>query len=396
MPLSGIRVLELGQLIAGPMCGMMLSSFGAEVIKVEPPKKGDPMREWRRMKGDTSLWWYGISRNKKSLTLDLRKEEAQEIIREIVSQDTDVIIENFRPGKLEEWGLGYEQLKKINPKLVLARLSGWGQTGPYSERPGFASVAEGIGGLRYLTGEPGRPPIRSSISLGDTVSGLYAVIGIMNALYHRDAHSGEGQVVDVAIYESVFNLLESSLSEFKHDGHIRERTGSSLPGIVPSNTYKTKDEKFLIIGGNNDSIFKRLMTAVGRKDMADRQDLASNQGRVEATEEIDQALGQWASQTDLKQALEILNDASVPAGPIMSIADICKDPHYHSREMFEEHSFEDESTVTIPRVAPILSGTPAKTKWLGPKLGEHNQEILGELLGKTLEDIESLKSKKII
>jgi len=390
-------VLEMGQLIAAPFAGSMLAGFGAEVIKVEPPLKGDPMRTWRKMKGDTSLWWSSISRNKKSITVDLRQEQGQRIIRELVEKEVDIVVENFRPGRLEEWGLGYEDLKSLNPRLIMVRVSGWGQDGPYSDRPGFASVAEGVAGLRYLTGEPGRPPVRTGISLGDTLAGLHAVIGAMNAVYERDVGgSGQGQLVDTAIYESVFNVMESLLPEFDYLGHVRERSGARLGGIVPSNTYQCRDGKFIIIGGNNDAIFKRFMNAIGREDLAGDPALERNPGRVKEEEKIDSAINEFTSTHSFEEVYECLSKADVPVGPINSIEDIVSDPQFIARDMFEKVSLENGEDLKIPRMVPKLERTPAKTNWAGPKLGEHNQEILVERLGYSESEFKELQKNKIV
>ena len=400
--LEGMKVLELGQLIAAPFAGSMLAGFGAEVIKVEPPSKGDPMRTWRKMRGDTSLWWSSISRNKKSITVDLRQEEGQQIIRKLVESQVDIVIENFRPGRLEEWGLGYEDLKRLNPRLIMVRVSGWGQDGPYANRPGFASVAEGVAGLRYLTGEPGRPPVRTGISLGDTLAGLHAVIGLMNAIYERDigasneGGSGKGQLVDAAIYESVFNVMESLLPEYDYMGHVRERSGAKLGGIVPSNTYQCSDGKYIIIGGNNDAIFKRLMTAVGRQDLADSPSLDQNHGRVKEEEKIDSVINSFTSSHSFEEVYKKLSEADVPVGPINSIEDIVKDPQFIARNMFEKVKLGEGEEMAMPRMVPKLERTPAKTNWPGPKLGEHNQEILLERLGYSEEEIENLIAKKVL
>jgi formyl-CoA transferase len=387
--LEGVRVLELGQLIAGPFAGSMLASFGAEVIKVEPPGTGDPMRSWRMLHEGTSLWWYSIARNKKSITLDLRKERARALLRQLVAR-CDIVIENFRPGRLEEWGLGYAELAAHNPGLIMVRVSGWGQGGPYAHRPGFASVAEGIGGLRYLTGDPDRPPVRTGVSIGDSIAALHAVIGALVALQHR-SRSGRGQVVDTAIYESVFNMLESLLPEYTFSGHVRERSGAKLAGIVPSNTYRCRDGKYVIIGGNGDSIFQRLMRAVGRRDLADDPRLAHNPGRVQHEAEIDAAIGEYTSQHDYEVVFAALEAAEVPAGPINSIADIARDPQFLARGMFEQVVLPDGKPLGIPAVVPKLSETPGETRWIGPTLGEHNDEIYGQLLGLTEVERASLR-----
>lgn len=392
--LEGVRVLELGQLIAGPFAGSMLASFGAEVIKVEPPLAGDPMRSWRMMHEGTSLWWYGIARNKKSITLDLRKPRATELLRDLIGR-CDIVIENFRPGRMEEWGLGYEELAKQHPSLIMVRVSGWGQTGPYASRPGFASVAEGIGGLRYLVGEPDRPPVRTGVSIGDSIAALHAVIGALTALHHRE-RTGQGQVVDTAIYESVFNMLESLLPEFDFFGQVRERSGPKLAGIVPSSTYRCKDGKYVIIGGNGDSIFQRLMSAIGRSDLAHDPRLAHNPGRVTHEAEIDLAIEAYTRQHDYAQVFAALEAAEVPAGPIHSIADIARDPQYLARGMFEQVQLPDGRPLKIPAVVPKLSATPGSTEWIGPPLGAHNQEIYQGLLGLSEQECDALRAASVI
>jgi crotonobetainyl-CoA:carnitine CoA-transferase CaiB-like acyl-CoA transferase len=377
--LQGVRVLELGQLIAGPFAGALLAAFGAEVIKVEPPEAGDPMRGWRMRHDGTSLWWYSIARNKKSITLDLRDPRAPALLKQLV-QKSDILLENFRPGRMEEWGLGYDVLSREQPGLIMVRVSGWGQDGPYAARPGFASVAEGIGGLRYLIGDADRPPVRTGVSIGDSIAALHAVIGALTALHHRDK-TGRGQVVDAAIYESIFQMLESVLPEYDFYGHVRERTGAKLAGIVPTNTYRCRDGKYVIIGGNGDSIFQRLMRAAGRPDLALDPRLASNPGRVQHEAEIDQVIEAFTLQHDFDEVLSVLQAADVPAGPIYSIADIARDPQYLARQMFESVVLPDGRDLKIPAMVPKLSETPAKTEWIGPTLGEHNDEVYGGLLG---------------
>jgi crotonobetainyl-CoA:carnitine CoA-transferase CaiB-like acyl-CoA transferase len=392
--LQGVRILELGQLLAGPFASSLLASYGAEVIKVEPPGTGDPMRGWRMRHEGTSLWWYSIARNKKSVTLDLRDARAPALIKRLVAQ-CDIVIENFRPGRMEEWGLGYDELSQVRPGLIMVRISGWGQDGPYAARPGFASVAEGVGGLRHLIGDPDRPPVRTGVSLGDTLAGLHAVIGTLTALHHREK-TGRGQVVDAAIYESVFQMLESVLPEYDFFGHVRERTGAKLAGIVPTNTYRCRDGKYIIIGGNGDSIFQRLMRAAGRPDMANDPRLADNPGRVKHEAEIDDAIGAFTAQHDFDTVIALLREADVPAGPIYSIADIVRDPQYLARNMFESITLPDGKPLKIPAVVPKLSETPAKTEWPGPTLGEHNAEVYGGLLG--IEDgvIAEMKASGLI
>src|SRR5690606_26231897 len=324
-PLEGVRVLELGSLVAAPYAGKIFSEFGAEVIKVEQPKTGDPLRNWRVMHGDTSVWWYVQARNKKSITVNLREEKGQEIVKRLV-KEADVVLENFKPGTLEKWNLGYEELKKINPSIILTRVSGYGQTGPYKHKPGFGSVAEAIGGLRYLTGYPDRPPVRTGVAIGDMIAGLYAVIGTLMAL--RARHNSEdriGQIVDVALYESVFSMLEGMIPEYHRTGQIRQRSGTTLPRIAPTHTYECNDRNHLVIGGNGDSIFKRLMTAIGREDIANDPMYAMNQGRVENVEFLDEVIESWTKQHTLKEAQRILDEAQVPVGPIYTIKEIAED-----------------------------------------------------------------------
>lgn len=390
-PLAGIKVLEFGTLIAGPFCSRMLAEFGAEVIKIESPDGGDPIRQWRVLKDGTSLWWSVQARNKKSLTLNMKDPRGQAIARRL-ALDADVIIENYRPGILEKWQLGFDDLKKDNPATIMVRLSGYGQTGPMKDQPGFGAIGESMGGMRYVSGHPDRPPVRIGISIGDSVAALHGVIGAMMALRHRDATggrwngktgpdcaSGQGQMVDVALYEAVFNMMESLVPEFDYAGVVRERTGGALPGIVPSNTYTTGDGQNIVIAGNSDAIFRRLMTAIGRDDMADDPQLARNDGRVPRTVEIDEAIQDWCSQHNIEAALATLKAADVPVGKIYSVQDMMTDPQFLARRMFEEHRFADGTPIKMPAVTPKLSETPGGTFWLGPKLGEHNQEILSAL-----------------
>ncbi len=394
-PLDGVRVLEMGQLIAGPFAGCVLAYFGAEVIKIEPPGSGDALRNWRVLKRGTSLWWRSIGRNKKSVSINLRSEQGRDIVKRLAAR-SDVLIENFRPGTLEKWGLDPDALKAENPKLIVARVSGYGQTGPYAERPGFASVCEGFGGFRYINGFPGQPPVRPNLSLGDTLAGLHAVIGVLLALVHRGAGgSGRGQVVDVAIYESVYNMLEAVVPEFDGAGIIREPSGSTLTGIVPTNTYLCADGRYVIIGGNGDSIFRRLMTAAGRPEMAADPRLADNAGRVAHQREVDEAIAAWTGILDSRQVLETLERAEVPCGPIYNVADMLEDPQFNARGMFEKVTV-DEFELKIPAISPILEDSPGRTEWAGPELGAHNGEILRERLGLADEEIERLKSEGII
>ncbi|MBE3596962.1 MAG: CoA transferase [Hydrogenibacillus sp.] len=394
LPLEGVRVLELGTLIAGPFASRILAEFGAEVIKIEAPNGGDPLRTWRLLHNGTSLWWYVQARNKKSVTVDLKSAKGQEIVRRLV-KDTDIVIENFRPGTLEKWNLGWETLSAINPDLIMVRVSGYGQSGPYRNRPGFGSIGEAMGGLRYITGYPDRPPVRVGISIGDAIAALYGVIGALTALYHLRVNKGKGQYVDVALYEAVFSLMESMLPEYSLYGHVRERTGSVLPGITPSNTYRTRDGQYVVIGGNADSIFKRLMRAIGRDDLADDPTLSTNSGRVPRAEEIDAAIAAWTEAHDLNEVLKMLEEAEVPAGKIYSIADIARDPHYQARGMLEEAVLDDGRKLMIPGIVPKLSLTPGETRWLGPKLGAHTAEVLTRL-GYSPEEQRQLKEEGVI
>jgi formyl-CoA transferase len=373
-PLKGIRVIELGTLIAAPFCSRILAEFGAEVIKIESPEGGDQLRQWRKIYEGTSLWWYVQARNKKSLTVNLRVAEGQEIVRKL-AVDADIVIENFRPGALEKWNIGWEQLSNINPRLIMVRLSGYGQTGPDRDKPGFGVIGESMGGMRYVTGYPDRPPVRLGISIGDSIAALYGVIGAMMALQHRHA-SGRGQMVDVALYEAVFSMMESMLPEFDVLGFVRERAGNALPGIVPSNTYPTRDGKFVIIGANNDAIFKRLMNAMARADLAGDPQLATNAGRVPRTAEIDGAIGAWTAAHDLDGVLSALDAVDVPAAKVYDVADIVKDAQYLARGMIEQHTLPDGRPVKLPGIVPKLSATPGATEWIGPGLGEHTAEIL--------------------
>ncbi|MEZ2721138.1 CaiB/BaiF CoA transferase family protein [Paenalcaligenes hominis] len=376
-PLSDIRVLELGQLIAGPFAAKILAEFGAEVIKVEPPKTGDPLRKWRLLHKGTSVWWAVQSRNKQSLALDLRQKEAQDIIKQLITE-CDVLIENFKPGTLEQWGLGWADLEKINPKLIMLRVSGYGQTGPYKDRPGFGLVGEAMGGLRHLSGEPGRAPVRVGISIGDSLSALHGVIGVLLALRQRDK-DGLGQYIDVALYESVFNMMESLLPEYSVFNEIRQPAGSALPGITPSNAYLSKDNKYALIAGNGDSIFQRLAQAMNRPDLAQNPLYAHNDGRAQHASEIDQAIAQWASRYTLDELLQILHEHRVPAGRVYDIEDIYHDPHYQARNMIVQTELDDGTPVAVPGVVPKLSRTPGEINSKAPRLGQHTTQILSEL-----------------
>ncbi|WP_322066347.1 CaiB/BaiF CoA transferase family protein [Burkholderia ubonensis] len=376
-PLAGVKVLEFGTLIAGPFASRLFAEFGAEVIKIEDPNGGDPLRKWRKLHpetGGTSLWWSVQARNKKSVTLNLKSDAGKTIARQL-ARDADIVIENFRPGLLEKLGLGYDVLSAENPGLVMVRLSGYGQTGPYRDRPGFGAIAESMGGLRHITGYPDLPPPRIGISIGDSIAALHGVIGAMMALHHRNVNGGAGQVVDVALYEAVFNMMESVVPEYGVYGMVRERTGASLPGIVPSNTYACRDGS-IVIGGNSDPIFKRLMKAIERDDLADDPALARNDGRVPRTQEIDDAIAAWLAPRTIDEALAVLNAADVPAGRIYSVADMFTDPQFVARQMIQRFKLADGTDIPLPNVTPKLSGTPGETRWLGPELGEHTDEVL--------------------
>ena len=395
-PLAGMRVLEMGQLLAGPFAGHVLAYFGAEVIKVEPPDKGDAIRSWRLLDaGGTSHWWRSLGRNKTCITLNLYTARGRAIARQLADR-ADVLIENFRPGTMEKWGLGPDDLKATNPGLIYARISGYGQTGPYASRPGFASVCEGIGGFRYLNGFPGQPPVRPNLSMGDTLAGMHAVLGILMAYIHRvKPGSGQGQVVDVAIYEAVFNMLEAVVPEYDGAGAVREPSGSTLTGIVPTNTYLCRDGKYVIIGGNGDSIFKRLMHTLGRPDMAEDARLAGNAGRVQHEREIDDAITAWTSSLDAQDVLRQLEAASVPSGPIYNVEDMVADPHFQARGLFEE-VYIDGNPLKIPALVPKLSETPGGTSWPGPAVGAHNDEVFKDLLGMSDDEVASLRQAGII
>ncbi len=397
-PLDGIRVLELGQLIAGPFAGTILGYFGAEVIKVEPPGAGDPVRTWRGMEDGVSLWWHSLGRNKKCVSIDLRKEEGRALVRRLALK-SDVVLESFRPGTLERWGLGPEAIREKNPRVIYVRVSGYGQTGPYSQKPGYASVCEGFGGFRYVTGFPERPPVRPNLSLGDSLAGVHAALGVMMALYHRDRGTtgpvGFGQDVDVAIYESVFNMMEAIVPEYDRLGLVREREGSKLNGIVPSNTYRCADGQYVIIGGNGDSIYKRLMQAAGRPDMASDPKYASNTGRVAHEAEVDGAIAAWTATLPAAEVMRRLAAADVPVGPLYSARDIALDPHYAAREMLEEVEVGGRP-LKIPAIVPKLTDTPGRTDWPGPSVGAHNAEVLGGLLGLGHEEIDRLAREGVL
>lgn len=390
-PLAGLKVVELGQLIAGPFAAKTLADFGADVVKIEPPQGGDPLRQWRLLHEGTSVWWQVQSRNKKSVALDLRQPEARDIVRRLIDE-CDVLVENFKPGVMEGWGLSYEELSRTNPKLIMLRISGYGQTGPYKDRPGFGVVAEAMGGLRHLTAEPGRVPVRVGVSIGDTLASLHGVIGVLMALHHRQ-RSGRGQVIDVALYEAVFNCMESLLPEYSAFGAVREPAGSALPGIAPSNAYACADG-WVLVAGNGDSIFKRLMNAIGRDDLAGDPALAGNAGRVARVEEIDAAIGAFTAPRSVVEVLAMLNAAQVPAGRIYTARDIAEDPHYRAREMIESVTTSQGLRLDVPGIVPKLSATPGCISRPAPALGEDTETVLREI-GVTPEQLCALKERGI-
>jgi formyl-CoA transferase len=391
--LAALKVLELGQLIAGPFAAKTLGDFGAEVIKIEPPGAGDPLRKWRLLKDGTSVWWQVQSRNKRSVALDLKQPAAQDIVRRLATE-SDVLIENFRPGAMEGWGLGPDELLRLNPRLIMLRISGYGQTGPYRDKPGFGVVAEAMSGLRHLTAEPGRVPVRVGVSIGDTLAALHGVIGILLALQERQ-RSGQGQVIDVALYEAVFNCMESLLPEYSAFGAVRGPAGSALPGIAPSNAYRCKDAGYALIAGNGDSIFKRLMTVIGRPELGADPELADNAGRVAHVEKIDEAIGQWAAQRTVDEVLAALDAVAVPAGRIYTIADIAADPHYKARDMLDEVRMDDGSMLAVPGIVPKLSRTPGSHRRNAPGIGQDTDAVLREM-GLTPEQIKILKDQGIV
>jgi crotonobetainyl-CoA:carnitine CoA-transferase CaiB-like acyl-CoA transferase len=394
-PLDGFRVIEVGQLLAGPFASSMLAYFGAEVIKVEPPGTGDPIRTWRIVRDGTSLWWHSLGRNKKCVTVNLRTTKGRDIVRQLALK-ADCIIENFRPGTMEKWGLGPDELRNANPGLIYARISGYGQTGPYASRTGFASVCEGVGGFRYVNGFPGEAPVRPNLSIGDTLAGIHAVIGVLLACVHRFKDPGHrGQVVDSAIYEAVFNLLEGVVPEYSGAGVVREPSGSTLTGIVPTNTYPCRDGKHVIIGGNGDSIFKRLMVAIGQPAMAEDAKYADNAKRVVHEKELDAVISAWTAAHDADDVLAIMEKVDVPAGPIYSVADMFEDEHFRARGLFQQVEINGKP-LQIPAMMPLMSDTPGGTDWPGPAIGAHNDEVFRELLGFTPEQLDALRGEGVI
>lgn len=397
-PLAGVRVVEFGTLIAGPFCSRILAEFGAEVIKIETPGEGDPLRKWRKLyptgEGETSLWWFVQGRNKQSVTLNLKHPEGIEIARKLV-RDADIVVENFRPGVMEKLGLGWDALSAINPGLVMVRLSGFGQTGPMASQPGFGAIGESMGGLRYVTGFADRPPVKTGISIGDSIAALWGALGALMALRHREVKGGTGQIVDVALYEAVFAMMESLVPEFDVFGFVRERTGNVMPGITPSNTHTTIDGKHLIVGANGDAIFKRLMRAIGRVDLADDPQLGSNAGRDARAEEIYGVIDAWVAGSDEETVLLTAAEAQVPASRIYSAADMFTDPQFLVRQMLETVQLPDGKDFRIPGIVPKLSRTPGGTRWIGPALGEHTEQVLGRL-GYPPEEIVRLRSDGVI
>lgn len=393
-PLSGIKVIEIGTLIAAPFAARLMAEFGADVIKIESMGQGDPLRKWRKLHEGTSLWWYLQSRNKKSLALDLKSSEGLDLIKQLLG-DADVLIENLRPGGLEKLGLGWDVLHALNPKLTLVRISGYGQTGPYRDRPGFGAIGEAMGGIRYTTGNPESPPARVGVSLGDSLASLHGVIGALMSLLRVKTGQGEGQIVDVSLAESVFNVMESLVPEYDMLGHVRERSGGALPGIAPSNTYPTADGAYVVIAGNSDPIYRRLMHAIGRADLADAPELAHNDGRAAQSAVLDAAITHWTSSQPIDRVLSALEAAEVPAGRIYSVADIVSDPHYQARDMLLDAQLPGGVSVKMPGIVPKLSQTPGGVNWQGPALGQHTDEILGNL-GLGGADIQRLRASGVV
>ncbi len=391
--LQGLRVVEMGQLIAGPFAGKTLGDFGADVVKIEAPGSGDPLRNWRMIQDGTSVWWQVQSRNKRSIALDLRQKDGQDIARALIAE-ADVLIENFRPGTLEGWGMSHEELSKTNPGLIMLRISGYGQTGPYRDLPGFGVIGEAMGGLRHLTGEPGRVPVRCGISIGDTLAALHGTIGVLTALYHRKVNGGRGQVIDVALTEAVLNVMESLVPEYSAFGAVRGPAGSALPGIAPSNAYPCADG-VVLIAGNGDSIFKRLMQVIGREDLASDEALANNAGRVARVEEIDAAIGAWAATRTVDEVLAPLGEASVPAGRVYTAQDIVEDPHFRARDMIIRQQTRDGHELDVPGIVPKLMGTPGAVRRAAPRLGGDTDEVLREIR-LSAEQIAALRDRKIV
>ena len=394
-PLDGIRVIEVGQLLAGPFAGCMLAYFGAEVIKIEPPKSGDPIRGWRVVEDGTSLWWRSLGRNKKSMTLDLKQDAGRKLAKQLID-GADVVIENFRPGVMEDWGLGPGDCKEKNPGLVYARISGYGQDGPYANKPGFASVCEGISGFRYVNGFPGDAPVRPNLSIGDTIAGIHAALGITLALLERErSEEHTGQVIDVALYEAMFNLMEAVVPEFDGAGVVRQASGTTVTGIVPTNTYRCRNGKYVVIGGNGDSIFQRLMQIAGHPEMATDPRMANNAGRVTHEKIIDQALADWCARHDSEDILALLEQARVPGGPIYNVEDMVADPHFNARGLFEQVEINGKR-LKIPAILPKLERTPGRTDWPGAAVGSHTDHVLRDLLQLEEADIQALRAGGII
>ncbi|MCT9364880.1 CoA transferase [Acinetobacter baumannii] len=394
LALEKIKVLEIGTLIAAPFATRILAEFGAEVIKIEPIGKGDPLRKWRKLHHGTSLWWYLQSRNKKSLALNLKSPEAIALIKKMIV-DTDILVENMRPGALEKLGLDWETLKSINPKLTFVRISGYGQSGPYKDKPGFGAIGEAMGGIRYTTGSQDSAPARVGVSLGDSLASLHAVIGALMSIVNIKTNNGSGQIVDVSLAESVFNIMESVVPEYDLHGFIRERSGGSLPGIAPSNTYRTKDNAFVVIAGNSDPIFKRLMHVIGREDLANRPEFEHNDGRAQQSDLLDAAIESWSRQHSIDEVLQQLEQAEVPSGRIYSVADMVNDPHFNARDMLLSTELPDGQVVKMPGIVPKLSETPGQVKWRGPELGEHTESVLKQY-GYQAEEIESLRVSGVV
>ena len=396
MPLEGVRVVEMGSFLAGPFCGQLLADFGAEVIKVEPPGKGDPMREWgRHRKEGKTLWWPIIARNKKSVTLNLREAEGQELARRLIAE-ADVVVENFRPGTLERWGLGYEDLSETNSALVMVRVSGYGQTGPYRDQAGFGSIGESMGGIRHVTGFPDRPPPRVGISLGDSLAATFGALGAVTALYNRDARGGRGQIVDVGIYEAVLALMESIIPEYALAGHVRGRTGAILPFVAPSNTYPTSDGDYVVIGANADTVFARFAKAIGHPEWAESERYATHNARGENQEELDERISAWTKEHAAEEVLKTMREASVPAGKLFTAKDMVEDPHYEARENVVTVEDPEMGPFPMQNVVPRLTETPGKVRWTGPALGQHNDEVFGELLKLSEEERTGLRERGVV